>query len=69
MKVVNLLKDSKKKTVSSSDESINFLRNFRAMSALEGLNTTKAHKNMLNDLATGKISKQEYISARMKSAI
>ncbi len=67
MKVINLLQANKKQSATDTSRHLENLQNFRAISALEGLTTTPNHNQMLNDLASGKISKQDYIKARMKS--
>ncbi len=69
MKVINILQNKQKSKNFSSNENLDYLKNFRAISALEGLSTTAKHSEMLSDLACGKISKQDYIKARMKTVL
>ena len=67
MKVINLLKTGKNASSSGmSDEQLDYMRQFRAISALEGNATTRKHHEMLQDLSSGKLSKADYIKARLK---
>ena len=64
MKVINLIKESK--TSDRYAQNLSYLKQFRAISALEGLHTSANHSRILEDLATGRLSKQDYVKARMK---
>ena len=61
-------KSDAKKAVVSSDAYLKALTCFRAISHLEGMETSDADRALLRKLAEGRITKQDYVFEKCRKA-